>query len=414
MEATMFRRVCSPAFYSRSHSVLRCFLNEKFTLNKACVFHPSLRASSSATQSQPADVRQVFRTSVDDPRQHTLDHEGLYYRISEVEANSLFNECIQPHQLRLMKTFNETCVMVRKPSLELEDYIRNINFKHPVHRFVLYGLQGAGKSAVMNHTMHACYRDNWIIVHVPWAGRWVRGWHKEVTESTYKAGRYDLPTDGAAWLNHFQIQNQGRLKDLKTTSEYTWTKREKADIGTPLEEIINFGLTRVKFSTDCIGVILKELRHQAQNNGLKIFVGINAVNAFYVEWDNRSALLTPEKRKLHPSEFSVIHNFKKMLSPTWTNGVVVCTVDQETNTELVAKNYTPFYLLGQQGFAALDPFVPILVPEYSEKEALSTINYFIDRNWIQNEFGKTEEGKKEIMFVSNKNAFSLTKLCCGL
>lgn len=41
-----------------------------------------------------------------------------------------------------------------------------------------------------------------------------------------------------------------------------------------------------------------------------------------------------------------------------------------------------------QGFEFLDPFVPILVPEYSEKEARSTIDYYIDRNWIQNDYGK--------------------------
>ncbi|CAG5125507.1 unnamed protein product [Candidula unifasciata] len=313
-----------------------------------------------------------------------------------------------------MKTFNESCLMVRRPSVELISYIKNINLNHPVHRFVLYGRKGAGKTCVMNHVMHACYRDNWIIVHVPWAGRLVRGWKKEITESSYKPGRYDVPADGAAWLAHFLHQNQGKLKDLKTTSEYVWTKREKAEAGTPLEEIINFGMTRIKFSSDCVGVVLKELRQQAQTKGLKVFVAISSVNAFFVEWDHVNTLRNAEKKKIEPEEMTIIHNFKKMLSPTWTHGVVVCTVSEVVNMETQREKYTPLYLLGKEGFEFLDPFVPILVPEYSEKEALSNIDYYIDRNWIQHDYGKTEEGKKEIMFVSNKNPFNIYRVCSSL
>ncbi|GFR59851.1 28S ribosomal protein S29, mitochondrial [Elysia marginata] len=103
-----------------------------------------------------------------------------------------------------------------------------------------------------------------------------------------------------------------------------------------------------------------------------------------------------------------------MLQTNWTNGAVICTVSEEANDEDRRENYTPIYLLGQEGFEALDPFVPIHVPEYTEKEALSNINYFIDRNWIQNEHGRTDEGKKELIFVSNKNPFNLAKICAQL
>lgn len=36
-----------------------------------------------------------------------------------------------------IKTFNEACVMVRKPALELFTYLRNTNFAHPAVRYVI-------------------------------------------------------------------------------------------------------------------------------------------------------------------------------------------------------------------------------------------------------------------------------------
>ena len=40
-----------------------------------------------------------------------------------------------------------------------------------------------------------------------------------------------------------------------------------------------------------------------------------------------------------------------------------------------------------QGYEWLDPFIPVHVPNYSEKEAYSCLEYYLDRNWIQHEGG---------------------------
>lgn len=40
-----------------------------------------------------------------------------------------------------------------------------------------------------------------------------------------------------------------------------------------------------------------------------------------------------------------------------------------------------------QGFAALDPFIPIHVTNYSDKEATSMMEYYTDRRWIHKESG---------------------------
>ncbi|XP_012936404.1 28S ribosomal protein S29, mitochondrial [Aplysia californica] len=399
-------RVAGGMMKSLSRTAYLCVAND--------VKQGSSRCLSSVAEPKQSNLRQVFRTSEDDPRAHTLDHVGLFYKIPETEVNSMFKGCIHPWHLRLMNTFNEHCLMVRKPSVEVNGYLKNMNFNHPVPKFVYYGRRGAGKVCSLLHTMHFCARNDWIMVHVPWAGQWVRGWNKEVAESTHKPGRFDLPMDAAEWLSHFRIQNQNKLKDLKTTSEYIWTKREKADVGTPLDEIINFGLNRFKFSSDCVGVLLKELRLQAAEKGFKVLVAINSVNSFFVPWSKENTLKNSEKKQVLPHEVSLVHNFKKMLSPTWNNGAVVCTVNEGSNDQSLREDYTPQYLLGQEGFEWFDPFVPILVPEYSSTEALSCLSYYIDRNWIQNEHGRTEEGMKEIMFVSNRNPFNLYKVCSSL
>ncbi|RUS90431.1 hypothetical protein EGW08_001836 [Elysia chlorotica] len=405
MAASIGQKLSSVA--SRTNSLLKKTVKLTEHTPCACPYY------STAAKRLEHEPRIACRTSETDPRKHTGDHVGLYYTVPEEEM-AVIKTGMHPWHLRMMKSFNESCLMVRKPALELKGYLDKLNLKHPVPRFLLYGRRGSGKTLTLHHTMQCCHKDGWIIVHAPWAGQWVRGWYKEVAVSTYKPDRYDLPADSAEWLTHFRAQNLGKLSELKTTSEYIWTKREKAEVGTSFEEIINFGLSRLKFSSDCVGVLLKELRVQAETQGLKVLVVVDSVNAFYVQWNQQNALKNMEKKQLRPGEISLVHNFKKMLSPTWSHGVAICAVSEEANDEDKREDFTPIYLLGQEGFEALDPFIPIYVPDYTEKEALSNINYYIDRNWIQNDYGKTDEGKRELMFVSNRNPFNLAKICAQL
>ena len=61
----------------------------------------------------------------------------------------------------------------------------------------------------------------------------------------------------------------------------------------------------------------------------------------------------------------------------------------------------------QGGFEHFDPHIPIHVQEYSDKEANSCLDYYIDNQWIQNPAGHTEAGKKEMIFLSCKNPLAL-------
>jgi small subunit ribosomal protein S29 len=75
--------------------------------------------------------------------------------------------------------------------------------------------------------------------------------------------------------------------------------------------------------------------------------------------------------------------------------------------------YIIFYLTFQ-GFEHLDPFVPICVREYGDKELESCLDYYIDRRWLQNEQSCTEEGRKELKYLCGMNPRRLMHICAPL
>ena len=59
----------------------------------------------------------------------------------------------------------------------------------------------------------------------------------------------------------------------------------------------------------------------------------------------------------------------------------------------------------------MEPFIPIEVPSYSDDEISNHLEYYKDRNWIQNSAAKTNEGKQEIIFLSGKNPAQFSRVC---
>lgn len=62
-----------------------------------------------------------------------------------------------------------------------------------------------------------------------------------------------------------------------------------------------------------------------------------------------------------------------------------------------------------QGIEALEPFVPIQVQKYTETEFENQYQYYLDRNWIQNQRGREEDGRKEILFYTARNPSEMAK-----
>ncbi|KAL5005477.1 hypothetical protein ScPMuIL_018933 [Solemya velum] len=399
------RHICGQL--AACHSALQLH-NERRPLYHSRKYSTSLAEQFKlATDSkQKQHLKTIFRTEETDPTKHTDVHEGLFYTVSSEDVKRLFQKSLPPIFNKQITTFQEACLMVREPALELFHYINHFNYNHPVPRFMLYGKRGSGKTMTLFHIIHHCAQKDWVIVHVPWPAFWLNH-YKEVSVSAHSAHRVDLPYEASDWLQHFCTQNFDLLKDIKTTQTYKWTKRESAAEGTPLLELIDFGLNRVKFAADCVGALLREIRVQASDNKFRVLVAVECVNAFW-----KDTTIRTESRDFVPAEkLSLVHNFKKMLRSDWTNGIALCTVDVSINLLHERHTHTPHFLLGKKGFEFLDPFIPVLVPEYSDKEVFSCLEYYIDRKWIQNPKGKTDEGKKELIYLSDKNPHALNRMC---
>ncbi|GIX92500.1 28S ribosomal protein S29, mitochondrial [Caerostris extrusa] len=209
---------------------------------------------------------------------------------------------------------------------------------------------------------------------------------KEVEPSQFKEGRIDLPVESAIWLQHFKMQNSELLQelDLKTSKSYTWSKREVTEQGASLMDIVE----HVRF---------------------KIMVLVDGVNAFW----NKTNVKRPDKTLVPPQEITITRAFLKLLQNDWNNSVILTSVDVIPFNRNAKMNdpYTPRALLGKEGFECMDPFIPIQIENYTDKEMHSVLEYYIDRLWIQSEQGRSEEGRDQIKFLSGSNPLQVMKLC---
>nr|DBA13795.1 TPA: hypothetical protein GDO54_004835 [Pyxicephalus adspersus] len=376
------------------------------------VFAPSVLqrglSSTSSTAESPAP-REVFRTNESDPAQHSEDHEAQFYSIPSSQVRSVFPHGLPPRFQSLCKTLNETSLMVRWPAIELLDYLRKTDFSQPAVRYVLYGKPGTGKSLILCHILHYCHSQGWLIVHLPDAHFLVKNC-KELMISSYNKDRYDQPLEASAWLKHFKASNEQFLSQILTQQRYVWSRREATEEGTPLSVVVDQGLTRVKTASDVVGVVLKELKRQSGGHAFRMLVSMDGANSLW----GKSSLRKEDKSDMLPEDLTLVHNFRKMVKNDWTGGAVVLSVSQTGSLFQPKSSYLPRALLGKEGFDSLDPFIPIQVTKYSQKEFESCYRYYVERKWIQHAQARTDQGKMELMFLSNFNPREMEKICAFL
>ena len=193
-----------------------------------------------------------------------------------------------------------------------------------------------------------------------------------------------------------------------SVSRYVWNKREAAEVGTPLTSLIDFGLARVKHSSDVMGAVMKELRHIASTGLRRVLVAIDGLN---VCWGpTRSRRIDDSSRFYEASELSSIQHWLRMLELDWTGGAVICTVDGLAPRSRNHLSFKPLELLGAENFQMMDPFIPVHVPQYSDLEAVSCIEYYRDRKFIQKDLAATEAGRKELIALSCHNPEELYRV----
>ncbi|XP_037639716.1 28S ribosomal protein S29, mitochondrial [Sebastes umbrosus] len=385
----------------------------RHTITHAKTLHTSgcgQQQEAVAVESEPEPFS-VFRAQENDPACQSEKHIGQYYTLPSAHTRTLFPHSLPWRYQQQVKTFNEACMMVRQPALEVISYLKKTDYSKPSLRYLFYGLKGSGKTLSLCHTVHFCYTQGWLVLHVPDAHLWVKNC-KELLPSSYNTSRFDQPLQATEWLRNFRITNEHFLSKIKTKQRYVWTKRELTEEGSPLGELVDQGISRVKSSSDVVGAVMKELRLQSgqPESDFRLAVAVDGVNALW----GRSTITKEDRSAVDPEELTLVYNLKKLMADNWTGGAIITSLSQTGSLYTSKSSYLPQELLGERGFDCMDPFIPVSVPNYSEKEFESCYLYFTDRRWLQHPQSRTEEGKKEIIFLSNRNPAMLDRICAFL
>lgn len=128
---------------------------------------------------------------------------------------------------------------------------------------------------------------------------------------------------------------------MKTTSSYTWSKREVTEQGSPLTDLIDLGLNRAKYATGCVDALLSELKKKAVNKEYalltrqrnfrnritkisdcrcRVLVVIDGFNSFF---SPRSRVIREDKSCVLPAEFVLTDAFLSLTKNDWVN---YCTI----------------------------------------------------------------------------------------
>ena len=282
---------------------------------------------STVAQVNPLVFNQNFRATETNPANHSLAHCGLYYKLSNDVKQRIFQHGGLPKSYDVQtKTFTETCFMIREPALDLIHSMKTLDYSKPVVRFVLYGEKGNGKTLSLAHVLHYAHNEGYLIVHVPWVGNWMRR-SRENSPSLTREGFTDLNMDAAAWLVHFKQQNATTLQnpDLITSREYVWSKRENTPENSPLLHLVDHGINRIKYASDCVVILAEEIKRLCNEDKCKALVAVDGFNAFF--YDNTN-IKTEKKETVVPGKVILTEAFVSLTRFDWKNAVCVLIVDE--------------------------------------------------------------------------------------
>lgn len=311
---------------SQQTRAVKTCCNSSKLLQRAYLFIDR-HAYSSVSQLQPSERIQSFRTSESNPVNHNINHTGQFYTVPPEIRQQLFLYGGIPKTYEMQaKTFNETCLMVRQPALDIINCLKNQDYSKPCNRYVLYGKMGTGKSLTLAHVIHYAFNAGFLVVHVPWVGNWMRRC-KEKSNSERKEGFVDLNMDAAAWLLHFKVQNANLLStpELRLEEEIVWNKRESTAKGAPLTELIDHGINRIKFASECVVILAREIKRLAKEGKCKVVVAIDGYNAFFYP---NTRIFGEKKVIIPPDRVTLTEAFLELTKFDWNNSAAVVTVDE--------------------------------------------------------------------------------------
>ncbi|XP_003744610.1 28S ribosomal protein S29, mitochondrial [Galendromus occidentalis] len=376
---------------------------------------PAIESDSEADGSK-SDLPKPYRTNVDSPSKHQRQHLAKFYTVPKSIERSLFGIFQHTKQSRQLNSFmGEMGVMVREPFLEIREYIESYDYSQPALRMVVYGKLGVGKSFILGHTLHYAVENSWLVIANSWMPEWLKR-PKDTQPNAEDPTILETPVEGAIWLQHFRAINERLLEklQLKTTSTWKFSDTEVIAEGEPLIKLVAHGIDRMKHSNQCVRSLLHEVKKQTNEGKTKTMVVLGGVNCL---WET-SYVKDPKKQFIPARNFHLLQSFKEILKNDWKNASAVVSVAAPAlslthrNLELeTVPSYMPQYLLGKEGFEFFEPFVPIRVEKYSDKEAESVLEYYTDMNFIQHPKGRTEAARNELKFLSGRNPRELRGLC---
>ena len=109
--------------------------------------------------------------------------------------------------------------------------------------------------------------------------------------------------------------------------------RETTEKGDRLTDVIEHGISRIKHASDCLAVLLKELKEHAKEGGCRVFCAVDLVNAFYRPTNLRREDLTG----IQVDHFTIGRAFKKLFRNDW-----VCLADWRLVPFTLASNFFRF------------------------------------------------------------------------
>jgi len=396
---------------------------------------------SAADQNKTEEL--YYRAPSNDTRNHTLAHRGMFFTVDK-KIEEAFGDELNPrtnlHAINYLgprdwvhrcRVFGETNIMIRKPALEMIDYIQNTKPNQPAVRYVVYGKDGVGKSVTLAHLICYGYENDYVVMPFAWIKKWMTKYY-EVSPSTYRPGRIDHVANANIFLKNFRMANADRLENCVTHKVYSWGSRDKTQCGAPLLEVINLGCERFAFAADAMNVVLKELKLNCNDGNCKMMVVLDGVNALFTE----HTLVNKEDTFYKPRKFrdwqdwqktvakvedcSVLRSIKKLLVNDYKNAVIITSVDRAAELRKTdpghrwwksqvehmvpdSRSHLPFSLLAENGgWEMMNPFVPIQVDNYSEQELDASIDLHVEKRWIRGEAAERKL-RSEIHFLTGRN-----------
>lgn len=338
------------------------------------------------------------------PAQHAVSNVGQFYTIPEEISGRVISHFLTKKFQSQCKMMGSTSLMIRQPALHVLNHIQGMpKDASPPPKYIFYGIDGGGKSLSLAHVIHYCSSAGWFILPVPSVFSWVHG-KSELQMSTFREGRFDQPKEASAWLQMCRTINGKYFSELKISQEYKFGKRDSAKEGEPLEKVIDLGLQRANYSTDAVGVILKEIK---DNQSLQVLYAVNEFNGFFLKTSFKDA----KEKHIKPRKLSLVHHFTELLDPKdgLKTGAMVFALSRTGMERSHIQSCEIADLLAETGLSAVQNYTDVQVPRYSQDELESCLQFYKKRGVLSK--GVDPRLVKEVAFLTNYKPKLVSDLC---